>query len=181
MVQCVSKEADLHERQVAHVTEDYGDRLRVEGLQRPCNPPQSVCQCPWGLKVPCRNMWCCQPLTISLLSNACFVVDTFTSMQQQVMQVLFHSCIDLPTLSCMNSSYYSNKCIHAFIHWYSSTHSDCHTLVCLPTLPSIHSLTHLDIHLYIHPITLAFNCSFAHSTFVGNVSRMSSWMQTYLA
>ena len=56
MVQCISREADLHKRQVVHVTEDYGDRLGVEGLQRPRNPPQPICQRPWGLKVPCHNM-----------------------------------------------------------------------------------------------------------------------------
>jgi hypothetical protein len=58
MVQHVSRGAHLHEGQIVHVTEDYGDRLGVEGLQRPRNPPQPIRQSPWGLKVPCHNIWC---------------------------------------------------------------------------------------------------------------------------
>ena len=43
--------ADLHEREVVHVAEDKGDRLRVEGLQGACHPPQPKRQRPRSLKV----------------------------------------------------------------------------------------------------------------------------------
>ncbi len=181
MVQCVSREADLHERQVVHVTEDYGDRLRVEGLQRPRNPAQSVCQCPWGLKVPCHNMWCCQTLPISLLLFKClFSYDTFTSVQLQAMQILIRSCIDLPTLSCMDSSTYSKDCMHSFMHpvLYPFIHPSiqtftasfmyafCHTPFIVSFVQmSIHA-SKLSAHLCVHPSihAHAFIClSFIHS------------------
>ncbi|KAA6427635.1 MAG: hypothetical protein FRX49_02298 [Trebouxia sp. A1-2] len=37
--------------QLTFMREDYGDRLGIEGLKRPRNPPQPICQSSWGLKV----------------------------------------------------------------------------------------------------------------------------------
>ncbi len=103
------------------------------------------------------------------LAVVCMLVfhDTFTSMQQQAMQVLTHPCIDLPTLSCHDSSTFSKDCIHSFIHpaFYPFIHPFIQTFTAASMYPfchrSIHSCICSDVNSYIQSFC-SFVCSRIH-------------------